>query len=121
MAVKVTKRGLASIYRKAANLIDEFGWCTQVQLSPSGEFCALGALNMAAVGDVAKNCTRLGPVLNSDLSKRAECQVLQQCPKNAKLLAVTIVRFNDSVAENREDVTSCLRKIARHLEHGGGQ
>ncbi len=109
-----TKRGLAKVYRQAANLIDQNGLCKGMLHNAEGEYCMSGAL-FETLGILSHG--RNGLVdFKKHLSNLTDFDFVFLTL--ATYLNTPIVAYNDRPSTSKKDVVSSLRKCARALEHG---
>ena len=97
---KPSKRAVAKLLRGGASRIEKFGWRKGTFGNEHTGFCALGSI-------------KYGKSAESDVAARAMRQVLR-----SEGLADYVATFNDSVANDKSEVTALMRRTARALEHG---
>lgn len=119
----VSKRRKAAAYRDTAAFLNEKNWCqSTIHLSSNSnpfyygddKFCAVGAMNMVTFSVPWACSSEVGSQPFRD--REAERQVLR---RRGGVFGA-LVTFNDRPSTTVKDVQKALRRIARHLEHGGG-
>lgn len=103
----VTKKNVATFIRKAANVLEKYGWIKRSYGDESRGFCAIGSL-----GRVENPNDPLGRGPSSPAGLAAERYLASNCG------CLQLYRWNDEVAKSKEQVIKFFRKAARDLEHG---
>ncbi len=103
---KVTKRAVADHLRKAAAIIDKYGWVQGRSGSEEEGFCATGSL-WHQYSILKKNKQAALPSAGA-AANAAEVVVGECC----------LPGWNDRQGRTKEEVTSLFRRTARALEHG---
>lgn len=94
-AVKVTD---ADVLTRAADLLEEFGWCQyDLGSKEKGHFCALGAINAAVL----------------DVGAKGRDGAMELLRRSANMSpGIGIVRFNNAEGRTRDEVVAKLREAA---------
>ncbi len=106
----VSKKQAANMYRKAAKFLETHNWA-KGSLENGNSFCAIGAYNKA---NGFKNYNGTSYKNRGRVSNLEEDVILKYFDYHGDL-----VDFNDAFAEDKKQVVSVMRKVARALEHGG--
>ena len=105
---KVTKRYAASLYRKAAALIQKHGFRQHRLGNPATGMCAIGALCEAISPGCSDSDTVERPALAWKLPLGTQDDVSYE-----------LISFNNAPETTQADVVKRLRTEAYALEHGG--